>query len=305
MILCAVFIAWIILTPIFFDFYWNALLRAFFPHAELFFRYITELGGTLLYLGIIFSIYWGIDKKFGKNLFVMYSLSSIINYYAKALIGNERPPQDQWILIGAGHLATPSGHAMSSTVFWGYSAMKIKRTSMWISSIIIIVLVGLSRIYLGVHWLGDVLTGWIFGTLILSLAVIAEPKFESLVNRHGITFFCVTLALLGVFLTIITDFLYPLSHLYNFGDEGGKLIGFSIGIILEEELVKFQAHEEHSSTGKIIMRVLLGLILFSIMYIALYFTLDTSNTWLNALVYVLSLPFGFFIWPLIFKKMKL
>ncbi|MHA1688747.1 MAG: phosphatase PAP2 family protein [Promethearchaeota archaeon] len=305
MIFSAILFTWILLTPIFFDFYWNALLRAIFPHAELFFRYITELGGTLLYLGIIFSIYWGIDKKFGKTLFVIYSISSIVNYYAKALIGNERPPQEQWILIGVGHLATPSGHTMSSMVFWGYTAMKIKRTSMWILSVIIIFLVGLSRIYLGLHWLGDILTGWAVGIIILSLASIAEPTFERLVSRHRITFICGALAAIGVFLITITDFLYPLSYLYNFGGNGGKLIGFSIGIILEEELVKFRVHEEHSSTGKIIMRVLVGLISFSVLYIGLYFTLDTSNTWLNALVYIISLPFGFFIWPLIFKKIKL
>ena len=54
----------------------------------------------------------------------------------------------------------PSGHAQNAVVVWGMLALWIRKTWAWIAGVIIILLIGLSRIYLGVHFPTDVLGGW-------------------------------------------------------------------------------------------------------------------------------------------------
>lgn len=80
----------------------------------------------------------------------------------------------------------PSGHAIGSTCFYGITARlwaarartRAGKTGIWMAAIVTIVLIGVSRIYLGVHWPSDVLAGYIAGaTWVLSLLVVGS-KFR-------------------------------------------------------------------------------------------------------------------------------
>jgi hypothetical protein len=61
----------------------------------------------------------------------------------------------------------PSGHSQNGVVFWGTIAAWIGRPWAWITAIAIVFLIGLSRMYLGVHFPHDVLVGWAVGALLL------------------------------------------------------------------------------------------------------------------------------------------
>ena len=304
-VVSAILIATFLLTPSLFEFTWNQALRDLLPGTQDFFRYITELGGTLTYLCIFFIIFWGIDKRFGKSLLFIYVANNFTNYYAKSIIANPRPDESKWILISAGHLSTPSGHAMSSSVFWGYSAMKIKKWSIWIINILIIVLIGLSRMYLGVHWFGDILTGWLFGIIILTITWIFEEPLNSFLSKHDVVYIYLGLAFFGFIVMILTQILYPISNLYDFGTEGGQMIGLGIGFALEHKFVNFDIHFDAGKKWKLILRILIGLLVFSFLFLGLYLVIDTSIFWLNALHYSITLIVGIFLWPLIFKKIAL
>ena len=304
-IICVILISIILLLPILFEFTWNQALRDFMPGAEYFFRYVTELGGTLTYFAIIFTIFWAIDKNHAKCLFSIYVFGSTVNYYAKSAIANPRPPESDWILIGASHLSTPSGHTMSSTIFWGYHAIRVKRILIWLFSIIIIVLVALSRIYLGVHWFGDILSGWFFGIIVLLMAWIFEDPLRNFLSRVNMLYIYIGLAVFGLLLMIFTQILYPLAYINDFGSDGGKLIGLGLGFALEHKYVNFEINYEKGKIWKIILRVLVGIFLFLIVYIILYFLLDTSIFYIEAIHISITIVFGLFIWPLIFKKLKL
>ncbi len=104
-----ILIVLILFIPFLFEFTLNEALRSLLPGTTHFFRYITEFGATYLYLGVFFIVFWGIDKRFGKSLLFVYVSSNFVNFYAKAIIANERPPESQWLLIGASHLSTPAG----------------------------------------------------------------------------------------------------------------------------------------------------------------------------------------------------
>ncbi len=302
-ILCIISIGIILVVPAFFEFYWNQMLRDTLVNTDYFFRFITEFGGTLIYLAIFFILFWGVNKNLARNLFIVYVASNCVNFYAKSIIGRERPPESNWLLIDASHLSTPSGHAQSSSTFWGYIALKSRRAIMWIISIVIIILVGLSRLYLGVHWFGDILTGWLFGIILLDVVLILETPIKNFASRHNIILIYLGLAILGLVVMLFTEIFLQIE--YNFGSPGGQMIGLGIGFALEEKFVNFDANNNIDKKWKVILRILIGILLIAIVYLVIYLIIDTDIYWMNALHYIITLVIGIVIWPAIFKKINL
>ncbi len=303
LIICLIAVSLILIVPTFFNFIWNEILRDVFVNTDYFFRFITEFGGTLIYLAIFFTLFWGVNKNLARNILIVYAASNCVNFYAKSIIGRERPPESNWLLIGASHLSTPSGHAQSSSTFWGYLALKSRRSIMWIMSILIIILVGLSRMYLGVHWFGDVLTGWLFGIIILDVILILETPIKNFVSKHNIIIIYLGIAILGLVLMLLTETFLQIE--YNFGTPGGQMIGLGIGFALEEKFVKFDVNKNVDKKWKVIIRILIGILLIAMVYLVIYLLIDTDIYWMNALHYIITLVLGIAIWPAIFKKVNL
>lgn len=113
----------------------------------------------------------------------------------KVLFGRDRP-EEAWRLVEAINASFPSGHAMlSAVVYLTLGALvarfaKKKRVKVFAmaGALVIAVLVGLSRVYLGVHWASDVLAGWCLGgawALGWWIAVQAWDRFRPLDNTTG------------------------------------------------------------------------------------------------------------------------
>lgn len=111
-------------------------------------------------------------------LAVTCALGTLLQQTLKALVDRPRPvwpdPVDS-----ARYSAFPSGHAMTATVVCGlllwllhrYDAGRaVWRTAM-VAAVISVVGVGLTRVWLGVHWPSDVLGGWILGAFVVTVAV--------------------------------------------------------------------------------------------------------------------------------------
>lgn len=69
----------------------------------------------------------------------------------------------------------PSGHAAGNLVIFGALAMLTARRSAWVAASAVILLIGASRVWLGVHWPSDVLAGWVEGVGWLVLCAVWLP----------------------------------------------------------------------------------------------------------------------------------
>ncbi len=124
-------------------------------------------------------------RRMAVLLAVTCAFGTLAQQTLKALIGKERP-QWQQPLDSAQYAAFPSGHAMTATVTCGLLLWLLRRHGVngaaWATAVTVAVVsvlgVGLTRIWLGVHWPSDVVGGWLLGTLTVVVAVAAYRRTE-------------------------------------------------------------------------------------------------------------------------------
>ena len=150
------------------------------PLLDSFFRAITLLGDELFYLLLFSFLLWCVDFYLGIRVGIIFLLSVYVNTGVKEIFQQPRPfdilPEIQ--KIHASGYGFPSGHAQSSLVVWGNIAYWKKQTWIRNLSVLLILLIGFSRIYLGVHFPTDILGGWLFGGLILGLSYFIFLKIK-------------------------------------------------------------------------------------------------------------------------------
>lgn len=157
----------------------NLALQTNAPGLESLMLILSLLGLPEFYFVIIPLILWCYDKSLGLRLLILLSIGAVINGMLKILFHAPRPywiSSDVKAFASESSFGMPSGHAQISLMFLGYIGAWFKKTQVWAICIILIILVGISRMYLGVHFLTDILTGWIFGLIILLLFLRYETS---------------------------------------------------------------------------------------------------------------------------------
>lgn len=151
-------------------------LTAFF----LFWSFLGEVEGYIL---VVTLIYVMIDKQLAIRLAVLVLLTMTVNHILKIIIKNPRPfiaegtYVQKWAVSAenakelATEFSTPSGHAMAGSAFYGYLGATARNPYVKSLAVIAILLTGLSRPYLGVHYLEDILIGWVIGISLTLLAL--------------------------------------------------------------------------------------------------------------------------------------
>lgn len=161
-----------------------------------FMKSMTIIGNLIGYVLIIpiLTVFFIIRKNWRLSLeiTIVLLLSSGLNIVLKNIIGRERPPEVDR-LVFADFYSFPSGHAMSAITFYGFIVylcfILIKKAWLKYSIItlclIVTMLIGLSRVYLGVHYPSDILAGYIAGIawlmfciIILNLITLSKLKLE-------------------------------------------------------------------------------------------------------------------------------
>ena len=140
-------------------------------------RLFTFMGNEEFYLLIAPALFWCIQPDLGLRLGIYLMMSASLNSIVKILLHTPRPYwYDDRIraLTTETSFGMPSGHAQNSVVVWGAIANYIGRWWGWLLAIVIILMIGISRIFLGVHFPVDVLMGWAIGAVLLFLMLKLE-----------------------------------------------------------------------------------------------------------------------------------
>lgn len=234
---------------------------------DTFFLALTWLGNREGFLVILTLVYWCINRSWGARLLVLTMLSSWFNEALKSLFDLPRPdPARVRQLVSETSFGFPSNHAQTGAVIiWGYLAAKVRRTWFSILAILIIFLIGLSRIYLGIHFPQDVLGGWILGIVIL----LVWLRFEDRLAAWWHALPASRQALVAIAGPLLLMFLTPADSASRYPNETGAtlagiLIGAGLGNMLERRRVQFRVD---GSLGRRALRYLVGIVLVGGIYI--------------------------------------
>lgn len=289
---------------------------------------LTYLGNEYFFIGLIGTCYWAVNKKVAKEVGIAAFYAMWFNGLFKSFFNRLRPYQqspesiicgDDSILaedasgehflvdgpngkyLQSSSSSFPSGHSQGASATFNSFAISLKKKWVWILATVLCVLVMVSRMVLGVHYLTDVLFGYASGLLIVELVYMIRKRLKNEYIFHFIV--------LGCFLIITC-----LSPIWNEKPKDlftmfGVTSGTILGLIFEEKKVNF-SHTK--CIWKNIIRVLLG--------VAIVFALKEGLKPLFSLIYGDSTYFsyvfdciryfimtfvGIGVYPILIKKWKL
>jgi membrane-associated phospholipid phosphatase len=208
------------------------------PTLNLLFILFTHLGEDYVYMFLISIMFWCFNKRTAVKMSYMLLAGAYLNYWLKMSFKMNRPPMEYRIIQKDGYsYGFPSGHTQNAVTFWGLVGLETRRSWRRLLSLTFIFLVSLSRIYLGVHYLGDVLGALLFGAVFLIGAHKSFLYLESSLNRipgilRDYLMPLISILLFWLSLTIFSDITRGDSALIC-----GTLFGFSLGVFLESKYV--------------------------------------------------------------------
>lgn len=241
------------------------------PVMDFFFEFWTFFGEEYIIIGVLGMLYWCYDKRVGEAIGITVFASLAVNAFLKVLIARPRPFLVDEDIVNirpetSGGYSFPSGHTQGAGTLFLAIAAWLKKRWITVTAIIIVIMVALSRMYIGVHYLTDVVT-----SILLSLGFayggyyLLNKKDFLKKYRYWIMgiFSLILLASYG-FMLIGSSTLSSVDSALLHGNVNdlakmvASILGFMLGIALEKAYVHF---ENHRIFWKNAIRLVLGFII--------------------------------------------
>lgn len=222
------------------------------------FQFFTMFGEELIIIGVLGYLYWCHDKKVGEYVGVTVFISLFLNSTIKTIVQRPRPFVADPVGVQnirpdtATGYAFPSGHTQGAATVFGSLSAWLRKRWLTVASTVIIVLVAISRMYLGAHYLSDVVVGAALGILLAVGLQVVFSKHSAATRKlyDAIAIGGVALAV-GVFVWRFATIeaaggLTDAANLYD-KMEGtfkmiGAMLGFVLGVRFEAKKVDFKNH---------------------------------------------------------------
>ena len=166
------------------------------PELNQIFTFITDLGDVYAYVVAVTIVIIFFLKKFRSWKFILelvgvLILATLSNIALKRVFNRARPMSEHLVVVES--LSYPSGHAMSAMAFYGFLIYLVFRIKMsrWLRTLlalffaVLILLIGISRIYLGVHFPSDVVGGFLAGLIWVAFCIILFNVIALLRQQEG------------------------------------------------------------------------------------------------------------------------
>ncbi len=284
------------------------------PVFDFFFSLITHIGEETVFLVIALLFFWCIDKYRGYFILLTGLIGTVVNQALKLVFRIPRPwvyDPDFTIVEAAREEATgysfPSGHTQNAAGTFGAIARTSRKKSIIISALVIIFLVGLSRMYLGVHTLLDVGVSIIIAAaLVLGL----YPFFKSDAALKKSMPYIATISILISIALVLFVFLLPEEgidphNLYSGRKNGATLLGCILGLpiiyYVDEKYTQFSTRGAWYSQIIKFVFGLLGVLAIKSGLSKPLVALFGNEFIARGVRYFLIVIFAGVIWPLAFK----
>lgn len=220
---------------------------------------ITILGEEFVFVVIFGILYWCLDKKAAKSIGTTLVIALIVNPMIKNIALRRRPYMDHSEIrclspvsrkadihdIAVQGFSFPSAHSLNSVVIYGSLRSLFQNRFLRALTVILPVLIGISRVVLGVHYPTDVLAGWGLGLLILFLVPYVTKNVK---NENLFRLIVFLVSALGIFYCRTNDYFTGL----------GIMAGLFLAIPVEERYVSFEGSRHAAAC---VLRVVIGLAL--------------------------------------------
>jgi membrane-associated phospholipid phosphatase len=232
------------------------------PFWDQFFLTVTDIYSENFYMALLPVLFLVVDKQVARYLAAILIFSLWSNSLLKDFFGAPRPPEELWrpgfggTTLGGG---LPSGHAQGPATFWGAVALEVRRPWFTVLVVCVVFLIGLSRLYGGVHFPTDVLAGWAVGLAVLWLFYKGRNLVRALTWDWPLWVRLVPAIAVPILLVAI----YRSEPIV--WSSTGALLGLWAGSLVEERYVGYQPR--HFSPLRLLLHsVLTVAVLFGIRY---------------------------------------
>lgn len=221
----------------------SPLLDAFFTAVSL-----TAEDNFITALAVI--LFWCVDPLVGLRFLLPLLFSGYLNAFLKDLFHTPRPTAEQVLFMAVppdGSYAFPSGHTQNAAVLWSYLAGHYRKKALVVAAAMMILLVGLSRMYRGAHWPVDVVGGMAIGVGLVWLALTAYRIWD----RRSLSLPLWEQLALGAAVPLTLFAVYPRTSMQT-----GAALGMVTGFTPERRYVGFPVRVP---LWKQALKVLIGL----------------------------------------------
>lgn len=268
---------------------------------RIFFECFTFFGSEYFLIFSVALIYLAWDKEFGEQIAFITLFSVTLNGVLKDGFQFYRPigqpgiksPAAGTVLndsIVGGYpysYSFPSGHSQLSATFFTYLALEVKKKWLTVLGIVVIILVGLSRLFLGVHYPKDVLFGCFLGIVLAAGLYLISKKIKNITCFYLVSYLLI--APFAIFIVRSADTVKAL----------GALTGFLLGNYLEKRFVGFST--EVGIRAKI-LRLLIAV--FGAAAVTVFFEICLPHTLLfQFLQYFAVILITIFLCPMLSEKL--
>jgi membrane-associated phospholipid phosphatase len=254
------------------------------PLLDKVFAGVTSMGDIMFYIGIISLIYWCFSKKTGIKLFCLFLFLGYLGFFLKNIFKTSRPNKALWRAEADGY-GFPSGHMTVTAGFWSYLMMTMRKKWITIIASIIIFFVAFSRIYLGVHFILDIIGGFLVGLAVALCFYYLETKIRISLKFYQKILFCIFIPLV-MLAVLMNDTTIQLCSM---------LFGLTIGYLLENRTVNIQTSVKNKTK---ISRGIIGLVVVLVAFLLL----GILPSYLEFIRFILvGLTITFFA-PVVFSK---